>query len=103
MTGLPATEYENAFGYPPLPQIDNCMNYLGDAAVLSTLECSSSCWQIPVVERDKDKTTFTTNHGTSWYTRMLFGLKNAPAAFQCAIDIVVSAFGGKFALSISTI
>jgi len=39
------------------------------------------------IEDDKDKTTFTTPWGTFHYAKMPFGLKNASATFQRAMDI----------------
>ena len=45
---------------------------------------------MPVAPEDRDKTTFTSYLGTFRYTRMPFGLRNAPATFQRALDIVLS-------------
>ncbi len=70
--------------------MDECIDSLGDAQVFSTLDCNSGYWQIPVHPEDRDKTTFTSHLGTFWFKRMLFGLKNAPATFQRAIDIVLA-------------
>ena len=43
--------------------------------------------QILVHEKDQDKTAFTTPWGTFQYAKMPFGLKNAGATFQRAMDI----------------
>jgi hypothetical protein len=43
--------------------------------------------QIVVSEHDKEKTTFTTPWGTFMYDNMPFGLINAGATFQHAMDI----------------
>eukprot|EP00253_Pinus_taeda_P035280 PITA_35280 len=43
--------------------------------------------QILVHEDDRDKTAFTTQWGTFHYAKMPFGLKNAGATFQRAIDM----------------
>jgi hypothetical protein len=43
--------------------------------------------QIAVCEEDKEKTTFTTPWGTFMYDKMPFGLMNAGATFQRAMDI----------------
>ena len=74
----------------PLPRMDDCIDSLGDAHVFSTLDCNSGYWQIPVADEDRDKTTFTSYLGTFRYLRMPFGLKNAPATFQRALDIILS-------------
>ena len=74
----------------PLPRMDDCIDSLGDAAVFSTLDCNSGYWQIPMAEKDMDKTAFVTHLGTFRYKRMPFGLRNAPATFQRALDIILS-------------
>jgi hypothetical protein len=74
----------------PLPRMDECIDSLGDAVVFSTLDCNSGYWQIPLDEVDRDKTTFCSHAGTFRFLRMPFGLRNAPATFQRAIDIILS-------------
>ena len=69
----------------PLPKMDDCLD-----SIFTTLNASSSYWQLPVAEEDRDKTTFTTFAGTFRYKRMPFGLRNAPATFQRALDIILS-------------
>jgi hypothetical protein len=43
--------------------------------------------QIVFNEHDKEKAAFTTPWGTFMYDKMTFGLMNAGATFQCAMDI----------------
>ena len=43
--------------------------------------------QIVVHPKDKEKTTFTTPWGTFMYDKMQFGIMNASATFQTAMDI----------------
>ena len=74
----------------PLPRIDDCIDSLGDAVIFTTLDANAGYWQIPVAPEDRDKTTFTCHKGTFRYLRMPFGLRNAPATFQRALDIILS-------------
>jgi hypothetical protein len=74
----------------PLPRIDECIDSLGDATVFTTLHCNSGYWQISVHPDDRDKTTFTSHYGIYRFLRLPFGLRNAPATFQRAIDIILS-------------
>ena len=82
----------------PLPRMDECIDSLGDAAVFTTLDCNSGYWQIPVHPEDKDKTTFTSHYGIYRFLRLPFGLRNAPATFQRAIDIILSGVKWKTCL-----
>ena len=82
----------------PIPRMDECIDSLGDAQLFSTLDANSGYWQIEMAEEDKNKTAFTTHYGLFRYLRMPFGLKNAPATFQRAIDIILSTVKWQFAL-----
>ena len=46
--------------------------------------------QVAVHPEDQEKTTFTTPWGTFMYAKMPFGLMNAGATFQRAMDIAFS-------------
>ncbi len=76
----------------PLPRMDECIDSLGEARYLTTLDCLSGFWQIPMKPEDRDKTTFVCHHGSYRYLRMPFGLMNSPATFQRAIDIILAGF-----------
>jgi hypothetical protein len=82
----------------PLPRMDECIESLGDAKILTTLDCNSGYWQIPVRPEDREKTTFTSHEGLYWFLRMPFGLRNAPATFQRFVDINLSGLNWKTCL-----
>jgi hypothetical protein len=65
-------------------------SFIGDAIVFTTLDCNSGYWKIPVHPEDRDKTTFTSHYGIYRFLRLPFGLRNAQATFQRAIDITLS-------------
>ncbi|RDX82436.1 Retrovirus-related Pol polyprotein, partial [Mucuna pruriens] len=51
---------------------------------------SNSYMQIHIALEDQHKTTFTCPFGTFAYTRMPFGLCNAPSTFQCCMTSIFS-------------
>jgi len=74
----------------PIPRMDDCLDFLGDATVFSTLDCNAGDWKIPVAEEDRHKTTFTSHTGLFRSLRLPSSLVNAPALFQLALDIIMS-------------
>jgi hypothetical protein len=71
----------------PLPKMDYILQRVVDTKRISMLDGYSRYNQIPVMEEDKKKTTFTTPWGTFMYEKMPFGLMNAGATFQRDMDI----------------
>lgn len=47
-------------GTYPLPRMENCIDNLDDAAIISTIDFNSDYWQISVARKDRHRTTFTT-------------------------------------------
>jgi len=58
--------------------------------VFSTLDCNAGYWQLPVAEEDKHLTAFTCHSGAWQCVRLLFGLCNASATFQRAMDMILA-------------
>ena len=50
------------------------------------MDLASGYWQIPLLEKDKEKTAFTTGTGLYQFTVMPFGLTGAPGAFCEALN-----------------
>ena len=74
----------------PILRMEDCLYSLGDVTVFSTLDCNAGCWQIPVAAEDREKTTFTSHTCLRRFLRLPYGLLNAPASLQRALDIILS-------------
>ena len=75
----------------PLPRIDDLLDALHGAYWISTLDLKSGYWQVPIMERDKEKTAFCTSGGQLFeFNEVPFGLGNAPATFYRLMDRVLS-------------
>ena len=87
---LNAKTHKDAY---PLPQIDEDLDTLNGAKYFCSLDLAHGFYQIPVEERDIEKTAFRVGTGGLYeFTRMPFGLCNAPATFMRLMD---KAFGDK--------
>jgi hypothetical protein len=69
-----------------LPRIDQVIDSMAGCDLLCFLDCYSGYHQIAIKEEDQEKTAFSTPFGTYCYTTMSFGLKNAIATYQRAIQ-----------------
>ena len=82
----------------PIPRMDECIDSLGDATLFTTLDANSGYWQVEIDPADRDKTTFTSHFGLYRFLRMPFGLRNAPATFQRAMDVILASVRWQVAL-----
>ena len=71
----------------PLPNMEHILQKVTGASRISMIDGFFGYNQISVMPEDREKTTFTTPWGTFMYANMPFGLMNARATFQRAMDI----------------
>ena len=73
-----------------LPRIDEVVDSTASCELLSFLDCYSGYHQISLKEEDQIKTSFITPFGAYCYKTMSFGLKNAGATYQRAIQMCLN-------------
>uniref|UniRef100_A0A1X7UT63 Reverse transcriptase domain-containing protein n=1 Tax=Amphimedon queenslandica TaxID=400682 RepID=A0A1X7UT63_AMPQE len=78
----------------PMQRVDDVIDRVGGANYFSTLDLTKGYWQVPVEEKDRPKTSFSTPSGLYQFTMMPFGLKGAPATFQWLMDQVITGLDG---------
>lgn len=78
----------------PLPYISRILDKLGGARYVSSIDLSKAFWQIALDNDSCQKTAFVVpGRGLFEFTRMPFGLKNAPSELQRLADAL---FGPEF-------
>eukprot|EP00731_Ephydatia_muelleri_P022383 Em0014g974a len=78
----------------PMPRIDDLIDGLGNARLISTLDLTRGYWQLPVAEKDRHKTAFTTPYGQFQFKMLPFGLSGAPSSFQRLMDNLIKGCEG---------
>jgi hypothetical protein len=71
------------------------LDTLAQAKYFTTLDLSAGYWQVELDPTSRSKTAFTTHCGVYGFTRMPFGLCNAPATFQRLMQVVLSGLEWK--------
>jgi hypothetical protein len=84
---------ELQFDSEPMPDVDQLFAKLSNAKYFSKLDLSKGYWQIPVDEKDRHKTAFSTPYGQYQWTAMPFGLKTAGAIFTRMMRKLIQPMG----------
>jgi hypothetical protein len=66
----------------PMVRVDDLLDGLQSSKIFTTIDLYAGYHQVEVHEADCEKTAFVTSDGLYEYTRLSFGLANAPAFFQ---------------------
>ena len=74
----------------PLPRVDDTLSALQGAKFFSAIDIVTAFWQIPLSERSRPLTAFSTPDGLFEYTRMPMGLATASGVFSRFIDEVLA-------------
>ena len=77
----------------PMPRVDDMIDQIGGTKFISTLDLTKGYWQVPVAEKDREKSAFSTSFGLFQFTRMPFDLQGAPATFQRMVDRLLNGLG----------
>ena len=74
---------------PPMRRGDDILDQVGAATYISAFDASSGYWQIGVQEESRPYTAFVFDQAYQW-KRFNFGLKNAAATYQRAMEKILT-------------
>ena len=78
----------------PLPRISDCVEKIGQAKFITKIDLLRGYYQIPLSERAKRISAFSTVDGFYQFNVMPFGLRNAPSTFQRLANQLVHGLEG---------
>ena len=76
-----------------MPRVEEVIEGIGKARFISKLDLSKGFYQVRLTDEAMPKTAFTCHKGTFHFTRMPFGVKNAPACFQSMMQLILADLG----------
>ncbi|XP_050315786.1 retrovirus-related Pol polyprotein from transposon 17.6 isoform X1 [Anthonomus grandis grandis] len=79
----------------PLPHFNDAFDLLSNSKFFSTIDLASGFHQIQMNISDIEKTALSSEQGHFEFTRMPFGLKNAPSTFQRVMNEIFKHVIGK--------
>lgn len=79
----------------PLPNIDDQVSKLAGKYYFTSLDMAQGYHQVPICPEDRHKTAFITPQGHYEYTRVPFGLANAPSVFMRLVDKIIQSINGS--------
>ena len=85
------------FDCEPMTRIDDLFAQLSNSRFLTQIDLSKGFWQIPMASDAKEVTAFSTDVGHWHFTRMPFGMVNAPATLNRLVRKVLNGSENAFA------
>jgi len=76
----------------PVPDVKDALDSLRGARYFATIDLLSGYWQLGMTDRAKERSAFCTRRGLFQFTRMPFGLLNAPSSFCRLMHIILKDF-----------
>lgn len=73
----------------PLPTLDDIWPQLNKATVFSIIDIKNAFHQVELSPESRHITTFITKRGLLRYTRLMFGITNAPELFQKTLERIL--------------
>lgn len=78
----------------PLPRVESCIDEVGRANFITKIDMLKGYWQIPLTERARKISCFTTLGRTYICNVLPFGMTNAPATYQKLMNLLTADIPG---------